>query len=148
MPRLTWPGAALVTWLLGMQFPRTAITTSSTSPDRSRWVIGRIQAKRQPQGFGVVDIIPAGYTGNTGDVFNLLDWSGALNGSFGTGANFSSGGSFGDLDLPTLASGLSFYTSAFTTYGIVVVVPEPGRMMLLLLGLVSLCLRRRRKQVA
>ena len=98
-------------------------------------------------GFGTVNVFAAGYTGNVGDVFNLLDWAGVFNGAFTTGTGFSTGGPSGDLDLPTLGGGLAFDTSAFSTYGILVVVavPEPGRMMLLLFGLSLLSLRRRRQ---
>ena len=40
-----------------------------------------------------------------------------------------------DLMLPTLTSGLLWDTSLFQSYGALVVVPEPGRGMLLLMGL-------------
>jgi hypothetical protein len=77
-----------------------------------------------------------------GDIFKLLDWA-----SVGTTNSIAGTGSFNlstDLVLPSLGSGLSFDTSAFTTYGVVVVVPEPGRVVLLFGGLLMLGLRRRR----
>jgi hypothetical protein len=78
-----------------------------------------------------------------GDIFKLLDWA-----TVGTSNSIAGTGTFNvttDLVLPTLSSGLLWDTTAFTTYGVVVVVPEPGRAVLLLLGLASLLMRRRRK---
>lgn len=92
-----------------------------------------------------------GYTGNTpaiGDIFNLVDFASANTTGFQVGTNFRSGGAGGgDLVLPDLSSfGLGWDVSAFTTYGIVVVVPEPSRALLLLFGLLGLCYRRRRSR--
>ncbi len=82
-----------------------------------------------------------------GDVFNLIDWASVnpnLNG-YNVGGNFRTSGLIGDLELPNLSmAGLLYDTSLFTSHGIVVVVPEPGRAALLLLGCISLLLRRRR----
>ncbi len=65
--------------------------------------------------------------------------------SYSVGGNFRPGGLLGDLELPDLSlAGLLYDTSLFSGYGIVVVVPEPSRALLLLLGLVGLLLRRRR----
>jgi fibronectin-binding autotransporter adhesin len=53
----------------------------------------------------------------------------------------------GDLDLPTLGANLSWDVSNFGTNGtvaVVFVVPEPGRVVLLVLGLAALIMRRRR----
>ena len=82
-----------------------------------------------------------------GDVFNLLDWSSVSANGFdvGNGGAFRAGGLLGDLELPDLMlSGLLYDTSLFTSHGIVVIVPEPGRMALLLCGLSVLLLRRGR----
>ncbi|MCF7788655.1 MAG: autotransporter-associated beta strand repeat-containing protein [Prosthecobacter sp.] len=84
-----------------------------------------------------------------GDVFNLIDWTSVTATGFdvGNGGAYRGGGLLGDLALPDLSlSGLVYDTSLFTTYGIVVVVPEPGRMMLLLFGLTTLFLGRRRRR--
>lgn len=87
----------------------------------------------------------AGYQPVFGDVFNLLDWASANPNSFNRGGNQRVGGLLGDLYLPDLGlSGLLYDTSLFFSHGIVVVVPEPGRAGLLLLGLCTLLLRRRR----
>jgi autotransporter-associated beta strand protein len=97
-------------------------------------------------GTGTISVANLGYVASAakGDVFNLIDWQGVMGGTFDAGSGFSSGGIFGDFDLPTLGLGLVWDTSAFTTHGIVVVVPEPSRSLLLLLGLFGLMLRRRR----
>ncbi len=98
-------------------------------------------------GMGTVQLFLNSYTSPAaGDVFNLIDWVGALAGSatFNTGTGFSSGGAHGDFDLPTLTGGLAWDTSAFASYGVVVVVPEPGRALFLLMGLLALAFRRRR----
>lgn len=85
-----------------------------------------------------------------GDVFNLIDWANLTNNGFNLGSdgfNHRGGGLLGDLELPDLSlSGLLYDTSLFSNYGIIVVVPEPGRMMLLLFGLTALfCGHRRRR---
>ena len=106
---------------------------------------------------GTVTIANNGYVGvsagteaNIGDYFNLLDWAGALSGTpnggtFATAAGVTNGGQSGDLNLPTLSAGLSWDVSQFATSGIVIVVPEPSRTVLLLIGLTALVARRRRK---
>jgi autotransporter-associated beta strand protein len=75
-----------------------------------------------------------------GHIFNLIDWTTV--GTF-TGFNVGTG-----LVLPDLSSlGLGWDTTAFTSHGIIVVVPEPSRAILLLLGLLGLMMRRRRQTV-
>ncbi len=92
---------------------------------------------------GIITVLDRGYTttgmgAQIGDVFKLIDWSGTLSGGFtGTGS---------ELALPDLsASGLSWDSTALTTYGILVVVPEPSRALLLMFGLLGLMIRRRRR---
>lgn len=98
---------------------------------------------------GITVATTGGYTGVFGDVFNLLDWSAVesayTSNGFTTGARYRTGAETGlDLLLPTLGTGLSWDTSLFQTHGVVVVVPEPGRGLLLLLAGVACLLRRRR----
>ncbi|WP_395736830.1 autotransporter-associated beta strand repeat-containing protein [Prosthecobacter sp.] len=77
-----------------------------------------------------------GYTPSYGDVFDLLDWATLSNSITGTTQFDFSGVNLG---------GLAFNTDLFASNGILVVVPEPGRCLLLLLGLTSLFFRRRRR---
>jgi hypothetical protein len=80
---------------------------------------------------------------NVGDSWKLFDWTSvAFNGTF---SNITSGlGNF--TDLPDLdAYGLAWDTGALYTSGyLTVAVPEPSRVILLLLGMLSLGFRRRR----
>lgn len=93
---------------------------------------------------GTVKVLDNSATLTSGSIFKLLDWStvGVLDSLAGTGS-FTTANL--DLSAFSLGSGLSWDTSAFTTYGVIVVVPEPSRVLLLLLGLSGLLLRRRRK---
>ncbi|WP_449070486.1 beta strand repeat-containing protein [Prosthecobacter sp.] len=86
-----------------------------------------------------------------GQVFNLIDWQAlvAIAGDFDTGGSaiYDATGNViaGDLDLGMLGAGLAWDVSAFSQYGILVVVPEPSRAVLLLCGLLGLLMRRRRR---
>jgi fibronectin-binding autotransporter adhesin len=81
-----------------------------------------------------------------GNIFKLLDWStvGAADSLLAGSGAFT----LGDLDLSGigLGAGLAWDTSAFTSYGVLVVVPEPSRAVFLLLGLSALLMRRRRSK--
>jgi len=76
--------------------------------------------------------LAAGYQPGWGDVFNVVDWA-ALN----TNADGVSGAfTVADLDLPTnLGNGWFFATDQFMNNGIIYVVPEPSRILLLACGL-------------
>ncbi|MBK8094983.1 MAG: autotransporter-associated beta strand repeat-containing protein [Verrucomicrobiaceae bacterium] len=94
----------------------------------------------------------SGYTPVGGEWFDLLDW-GAISatgfdaGGTANGGTFTrNGGLLGDLELPTLSAGLLWDVSLLSTNGILVVVPEPSRALLMLLGLLGLALRRRRSR--
>lgn len=78
-----------------------------------------------------------GYAPVYGDVFDLLDWTTLTNGITGT-TNF-------DFTGVVLDGDLMFNTQLFASNGIIVVVPEPSRVLLFMLGLAGLVLRRRRK---
>lgn len=81
-----------------------------------------------------------GYQPKFGDVYDLIDWS-QLQSSGEPGERSWSADV--DLQLPALTNGLAYDLSLFSSSGIVVVVPEPGRAGLLLLS--SLLLLRRRR---
>lgn len=90
--------------------------------------------------------LSSGYSPIWGDVFNLIDW-GTVNG--GPGAIVAGGfNAATDLSLESsatmLANGWFWETNQFLTDGIVYVVPEPCRAVLLMLGLGMLAVRRRR----
>ncbi len=94
------------------------------------------------------------YTATLGDTFVLLDWNTVLDTGttsvFSIGTNNRTGaniGNEGNLDLPDLSTyGLTWQILDFSGSGslTLVVVPEPARALLLLLGILPLCLRRRR----
>jgi autotransporter-associated beta strand protein len=94
----------------------------------------------------IADLNYLSSTPTIGHIFNLIDW-GTLNFSgFNSGTNYRQGGTGGgDLDLPTLSGEFGWDVSAFNTHGILVVVPEPSRMLLLMFGLLGLFFRRRRR---
>lgn len=87
------------------------------------------------------------YTPVYGDVFNLFDWTTLTAPGFNAGSTQYSGGTSAfDLQLPNLSAfNLLWDTSLFMSYGTLVVVPEPGRALLMLLGLMALFMRRRRQ---
>ncbi|HSJ01188.1 MAG: autotransporter-associated beta strand repeat-containing protein, partial [Verrucomicrobium sp.] len=98
-------------------------------------------------GSGTILLVNDEYLSALGDVFNLLDWVGMIQGGFNVSSGvFAGSTSVGDLDLPALQAGHSWDTSAFMTQGILVVVPEPSRVLLLLLAATSITLRRRRSK--
>ena len=96
--------------------------------------------------YGTISVSSLGGSFSAGDVFKLIDWAGV-----GTLHSLAGGGSFNiatDLVLPDISgSSLGWDTSAFDTFGVLVVVPEPGRFMFLLLGLGALIMRRRRRTI-
>lgn len=97
--------------------------------------------------FKVLNRTGAPYTTATpavGDVFNLMDWTGAM---LFTGTNTSLNTANFDFTAAGFSGEFAFDTSAFATHGIIVVVPEPSRALLLLLGLLGLFARRRRRSL-
>jgi hypothetical protein len=73
-----------------------------------------------------------GYEPRGGEVYDLLEW-GTLSGEFHA------------LNLPPLADGLSWDTTALYSTGSISVIPEPGVLTALLLVTSVLCLRSLRK---
>lgn len=89
-----------------------------------------------------------GYSGGYGDVFKLLDWTGVMTSTgfvTNTSGTLRQAGLEGDLQLPALSAGLFYDVSLFTSHGILIVVPEPGRAALLIGALALVLLRRRRR---
>ena len=78
----------------------------------------------------------AAYNPVYGDIFDLLDWA---------AVGSATGVPTFDFSMVALDAGLAFNTDLFASNGIVVIVPEPSRALLLLLGLLGLMLRRRRR---
>lgn len=85
-----------------------------------------------------ISVVSNGMAFTYGQYFDLFDWS-ALAG-ITTQAQVDA-----IFDLPTLDEGHEWKTDLFLTKGIVYVVPEPSRALLLLSGMMLLVMRRRRK---
>lgn len=93
----------------------------------------------------------SGYTPGWHDVFDLIDWSGLtlpLSYYDPDGDGLRLGGETGlGLDLPSLAaynSGWYWDVSQFGSSGVIAIVPEPSKALLLLAGVLALAFRRRR----
>ena len=100
---------------------------------------------------GSLQIVGDSFTPQQGMAFNLLDWGSLVTANFNgftftTGSYLIGNGDEGaDLDLPDLTGfDLAWDFSRFTTSGVIVIVPEPSRAVLLLLGMMGVLLRRRR----
>lgn len=138
-------GSDTVTWVDHIS---TDFSSFLTGNDGGHDLIATTGALTLNANGGITVAITGGYTGVFGDVFNLLDWSSlstlTLNG-FTIGNRFRDGTETGlDLLLPTLGTGLVWDTSLFESQGVLVVVPEPTRALLLLIGAFAMIWRRRR----
>ncbi len=78
---------------------------------------------------------------NYGDTWKLIDWS-AITFADGSQEAFVIGSSF---DSVLVGSGYSWDLTKLYADGTITVVPEPGRMMLVLVGFCFMLARRRRK---
>lgn len=81
-----------------------------------------------------------GYTAGFGDVFNLIDWT-TLGNATANGFDPETDFDFSDA---ALDFGLAWETDRFLSDGIIYVIPEPSRSLLLLTGLLLTLSRRRR----
>jgi autotransporter-associated beta strand protein len=107
-------------------------------------VTGALTLTNGAAGSPTVAVTADGYTNYAfGDIFNLFDWNTLTTRDSGGVGTFDPG-SMDNLLLPTLGAGLTWDTSLFTTAGIIVVVPEPSRALLMLLAFMVIGLRRRR----
>jgi fibronectin-binding autotransporter adhesin len=98
-------------------------------------------------GAGLSTVLSNGYTPTAGDVFNLLDWTRVLNADqVNAGGSFRTGSETGtDLALFDLGGSFLWDTSLWASHGLLVVTaPEPSRVLLVLGGLFSALLHRRR----
>jgi hypothetical protein len=80
----------------------------------------------------------------SGDIFRLFDWAGlgTLTGTFGSNIDSTA------LGLGVLGLGLdttNLFVTSGALAGTISIVPEPGRALLMLLGLMALFFRRRRE---
>jgi|GEM_PF-5628175 len=80
-------------------------------------------------------LLDASYTPMAGDLFDLMDWS-----SLGIGSDTDW---TAQLDLPSVPQGWD--TSRFNSEGVIQIVPEPSRMVCVILGLAIAVLRHRRR---
>ena len=100
---------------------------------------------------GNLQVLGSGFTPQQGQIFNLLDWGSLVTtdfSNFNVGANYRDGSSDNgsQFDLPDISgTGLNWDVSLFTTSGLVVVVPEPSRPLLLLFASFVLMTARNRK---
>jgi autotransporter-associated beta strand protein len=132
------PSLTEATWIVG----QTGVIETFTGNHDSLNIEGELTF----QGKLVVANM-TGYQAGYGDVFNLLDW---VDGTFGITlpvGTQTSGGEFGNLTLPEFEgiSGLLWDVSLLQSHGILYVVPEPSRALLLLAGLTWIGLRRCRR---
>ncbi|HRJ08332.1 MAG TPA: autotransporter-associated beta strand repeat-containing protein [Prosthecobacter sp.] len=140
---LGWDGSNVADWLVNVS-PDVLNGLAGNLSGHDYVNVGGELTLNEHGGIGVTLI--NGYQPQYGDVFNLLDWTSVSVGGFDAGPTPRSGGELGyDLNLPDLtAFQLTWHTDLFADYGVIFVVPEPGRMMLLFFGLTGLFLRRRR----
>ncbi|MBK8094980.1 MAG: autotransporter-associated beta strand repeat-containing protein [Verrucomicrobiaceae bacterium] len=148
----TWAGNGTATGLVVDSTYSHLINDPVTTAQHDKLIV--VGALTVTNGATKIVLTNNGYTPSHGDVFNLVDW-GSITGTFNVGGVADSNGNGlwrtgaetgYDLDLFELGGAFRWDVSLFNTAGIViVVVPEPSRALLMLLGLLGLALRRRRR---
>jgi hypothetical protein len=98
---------------------------------------------------GITLQFASGYTPNSGDLFDLLDWTNLTGpGTLNNETSAISVLSDSLLNLPSLGGTLAWDTSFWSSHGVVAiytnVIPEPSRTLCLLAGLFTVLLRRQR----
>lgn len=96
----------------------------------------------------IFTVLPNGFTPQNGQIFNLIDWLTTFTASSNLGSTYRDGSDddLTDLNLPDIStSGFQWDISHFASHGLIIVVPEPSRAMLLLTGLALVLFSRRRQ---
>lgn len=140
---LGWDGSALADWLTA----NAEQVLNGEQGDLSGHDYVNVGGAVTLNEHGTVGVaLTQNYTPAFGDIFNLLDWTTISANTFNAGPANRVGGETGyDLNLPDLSAyQLGWNTDLFLSHGVLVVAPEPGRLLLVFLGLAGLCLRRRR----
>lgn len=141
----SYSGGSVSDWVADIETNHAALVTGGVGNHDQVSVTGTLTLNAD--GRIVVTELGSSYIPIFGDVFNLFDWGTLTENTFNVGTNNRTGGSGGgDLDLPDISAypGYVWDVSQFLNTGIVVVVPEPSRLLLLSAGLMLGLLRRRR----
>ena len=115
-------GAGADIYTKGAPTSSTSLDFINLSGSNSTLSVGNRSGAAWGQGAVVVNSVGT-VTAPQGQVFNLIDWSGAsMSGGFSVGSyntyDASTSVIAGDLDLAALGAGLAWDVSAFTTYGV------------------------------
>lgn len=130
----------------------TSVSGTSTDGGNDRLIVGGAFSLDAASNITVT--LGSGVTLGYQDTFDLLDWTGTSIplAYYDNGDGLRTGGTadnaLWNLDLPDLASFNPQWfwdVSQFGSTGVIAIVPEPSRAVLVLLGLAGLMLRRRRK---
>ncbi|MBX7211443.1 MAG: autotransporter-associated beta strand repeat-containing protein [Verrucomicrobiaceae bacterium] len=142
-------GAPYASWISNIPSDLYSSTLSDPVLSDQHDVVSVLGTLSWASGTTKLVVTNSGYNPVVGDIFDFFDWF-AVSGAINVGAALRTGAETGtDLDLFELGGDYRWDTSLFNSQGILVVVlpgivPEPGRMMLLVLGASALLFRRRR----
>ncbi|MGV3662796.1 MAG: autotransporter-associated beta strand repeat-containing protein, partial [Prosthecobacter sp.] len=130
----------------------TSVSGTSTDGGNDRLIVGGAFGLDAASNITVT--LGSGVTLGYQDTFDLLDWSGVdiPLGYYDNGDGLRTGGTadnaLWNLDLPDITAFNSQWiwdVSQFGSTGVIAIVPEPSRAVLILVGMAGLMLRRRRK---